>query len=199
MMLPLATTAMAKGKEDRETREKAAKKACLLGHVEKGSEILADLYVETNDATYIYNQGRCFEQNGKGDQALLRFKEYQRKVRNLSPADQDALRKKIEDLEVATGQHPLPPPAPAPVPLPAAPSSLTSVAPPAPAEPSDPLNLTQVAPPVEPEPSPPIYKRWWFWGGIGAVVVGGVVTSVLLARKSAPASPPCDGTSPCVP
>ena len=59
-----------------ESKERAAKKACLLGEVDKGAEILADLYVDTNDATYIYNQGRCFEQNGKNDQAVLRFKEY---------------------------------------------------------------------------------------------------------------------------
>ena len=28
----------------------------------------------------------------------------------------------------------------------------------------------------------PIYKQWWFWTGIGAVVVGGIVTTVLLTQ-----------------
>ena len=34
-----------------ESKERAAKKACLVGDVDKGAEILADLYVDTNDAT----------------------------------------------------------------------------------------------------------------------------------------------------
>jgi len=33
---------------DLESRERAAKKACLLGDVDKGAEILADLYVDTD-------------------------------------------------------------------------------------------------------------------------------------------------------
>jgi hypothetical protein len=191
---------MAKGKDTLETRAKAAKKACLLGDVEKGSEILADLYVETNDPTYVYNQGRCLEQNGRNDQALLRFKEYQRKAQGLSPADLDALRKKIEDLEAASARHPSASPAAAalPAPPPVAPSSLAAAAPPAPASAAQPLGITRAAPPPEPEPSTPVYKRWWFWTGVGAVVVGGVVTGVLLTRKSAPSSPPCDGLGPCI-
>jgi hypothetical protein len=32
----------------------------------------------------------------------------------------------------------------------------------------------------------PLTARWWFWGGIGAVVAGGVVLSVaLLTERSA--------------
>jgi hypothetical protein len=44
-------------------QERAARKACLLGDVRKGTEILADLYLDTKNPTHIYNQGRCFEQN----------------------------------------------------------------------------------------------------------------------------------------
>ena len=52
----------------------------MLGDSKKGVEILADLYLNTNDPNYIYNQGRCFEQNGENEKAILRFQEYQRKV-----------------------------------------------------------------------------------------------------------------------
>jgi hypothetical protein len=196
----LPSGALAKGKEDQDTRAKAAKKACLLGDVEKGADILADLYVETNDPTFIYNQGRCFEQNGKNDQAVLRFKEYQRKAQGLSPADVDALRKKIEDLEATSAQRPSPPPPVIPAaPPPTVPASTATV--PAAVEPhaQDALGITRAEPPPEPEPAPPVYKRWWFWTGIGAVVAGGVVTGVLLTRKSAPSSPLCDGVGTCVP
>lgn len=38
-----------------------------------------------------------------------------------------------------------------------------------------------------PTRSRPIYKRWWFWTAIGAVVVGGAVTTgVLVSREAAP-------------
>ncbi len=193
--------APAKSREELNTLSKAAKKACLLGDVEKGAEILADLYVETNDPTFIYNQGRCFEQNGKNEQAVLRFKEYERKAQGLSRADLDALRKKIETLEATSAQRPSPPPGDPASPPPTAASAPPPAAVPEPAEPhaTDTLGITQAGPPPEPEPSPPLYKKWWFWTGVGAVVAGGVVTGVLLSRKSAPSSPPCDGAAACVP
>jgi hypothetical protein len=40
--------------------------------------------------------------------------------------------------------------------------------------------------------SPRFYKTWWFWTGVGAVVVAGTVTAILLARGSNGA---CDGES----
>jgi hypothetical protein len=81
---------------------------------------------------------------------------------------------------------PGPPPAEAP---PAAPVVVPSPSPPPPpsaapavesAAPSVPL-LTETAPPPEPSHRP-IWKRWWFWTGVGAVVAGGVVAAILLSR-----------------
>jgi hypothetical protein len=57
---------------NRGIKDRTAKKACLLGDYKKGIEILANLYLDTNDPTYIYNQGRCLEQNGQNAQAFLR-------------------------------------------------------------------------------------------------------------------------------
>lgn len=36
------------------------------------------------------------------------------------------------------------------------------------------------------EPPPPITKRWWFWAGIGAVVLGGIVAVGIAATSHAP-------------
>jgi tetratricopeptide (TPR) repeat protein len=56
--------------------------------------------------------------------------------------------------------------------------------PPAPPPPAPALALErQAPPPAEPHP---IYKRWWFWSGVGAVVAGGVVAAILLARPETP-------------
>jgi hypothetical protein len=60
-------------------REKAAKKACAAGDYKEGVEILAGLYVDTDDPTYVYNQGRCYQQNHQWRSAVDRFREYLRK------------------------------------------------------------------------------------------------------------------------
>jgi hypothetical protein len=52
-------------------------------------------------------------------------------------------------------------------------------------------NLTALpAAPAEMARSQPTYKKWWLWTGIGAVVVGGSVTALLLLRRS---NDPCGG------
>jgi hypothetical protein len=80
-MIPSWATARTKSRDSRrETQEKVAKKACITGDFRKGVDILADLYVETDDLTYVYNQGRCFEQNHMWQEALDRFREFERKA-----------------------------------------------------------------------------------------------------------------------
>ena len=194
--------------ETPEGKARAAKKACLLGEVDKGAEILADLYVDTNDATYIYNQGRCFEQNGKNAQAVLRFKEYLRKAKNLKPDEREATLKKIETLQGSTDKNETQAMSTSSSGSEVQPGSATTTKPPSTlADPpsvsvtpsSDPLGISQPSSTPDPEESPPVYKRWWFWTGLGAMVVGGVVTGVLLSRQWAPQSPACDGVGTCVP
>jgi tetratricopeptide (TPR) repeat protein len=74
LLLAPATQVWAKSKA--ENPEKAAKKACAAGDYAKGVEILADLYVQTNDATYIFNQARCYEQAHQWTRAIDRFREF---------------------------------------------------------------------------------------------------------------------------
>src|SRR6185437_1046302 len=85
--------------QDRDARELEAKKACLGGHADRGIELLADLYAETNDPTYIYNQGRCFEQNGRVSEAVTRFREYLRKAPTAPPDERAQLESHIAQLE----------------------------------------------------------------------------------------------------
>ena len=179
----------------RESQERAARKACLLGDVGKGTEILADLYLDTKNPTHIYNQGRCFEQNGQNEQAVLRFREYLRKAENLPAAEVDAVEKKIKDLEEKVrGAAPAGGPASAGSPAAAVPLPSSAAAMPSP----DPLQISQPPPPVQ--ESAPVYKRWWFWSGVGVVVAGGVVAAVLLSTRSGAAhSPPCTTGVTCVP
>ena len=83
----------------RQAQERAAKKACLAGDPAKGVEILAELYVDTNDITYIFNQGRCFEQNRKYEDAIGRFREYLVKGEKLTASEKAVAQTRIDACE----------------------------------------------------------------------------------------------------
>ena len=36
---------------------------------------------------------------------------------------------------------------------------------------------------TQPTEATPLYKRWWLWTGVGAVVAGAVVTSILVTTQ----------------
>jgi tetratricopeptide (TPR) repeat protein len=84
---------------DRKVQERAAMKACLTGDANTGTEILADLYIESKDPVYIYNQGRCFEQSNRYDEAIARFREYLRKATTASEKEKADAEKHIADCE----------------------------------------------------------------------------------------------------
>lgn len=50
------------------------------------------------------------------------------------------------------------------------------------------LDLTS-RPVLEVQDSPPIYTTWWFWTGVGAVVVAGTVTAVVLSSGGGTKNP----------
>ena len=133
LFLSLSSPALA---AKRPAKIKDAQKACLTGDYRKGLELLADLFVETKDPNYIYNQGRCLEQNHRWSDAIDRFREYLRKGKNLTAADETDAAKHIADCEgyLEKDQHkhepaPVAAPAPAPVPPPPAPPEPARAAP----------------------------------------------------------------------
>src|SRR5689334_6176634 len=69
-----------------EARGIEARKACLTGDYQKGTSILAELFADTSDPTYIYNGARCYQQNSRPAEAINLFREYLRVAKNL-PAD----------------------------------------------------------------------------------------------------------------
>jgi tetratricopeptide (TPR) repeat protein len=83
----------------RESKERTAKKACLSGDFARGVSILSDLYVDTNDPIYIFNQGRCFEQSGRYEDAIIRFREYLRKNQDAGKAIDQSAERHIADCE----------------------------------------------------------------------------------------------------
>jgi hypothetical protein len=136
----IACLSHARAANDVKTEAKAAKKACATGDFRKGAEILAGLYVDTDDPTYIYNQGRCYEQNHQWTSAIDRFREYLRNSKGLSATDKAEVEKHIADCEsFLDKQEPRSAPPPlafppvvasvAPAPPPPAPATITVLAP----------------------------------------------------------------------
>ena len=183
-----------------EDLDKQAQKACLSGDYLKGVSILTDLYLETEDATYLYNQGRCYEQNVRYVEAAERFREYLRKAKRLSKRDREEAYQHIAECDVAIAKTRVaeaPPPPPPPPPPPEDPT------PPPPAPKQDVVVLQE--PPPPPPPPAPEARPWqrtakWVAAGAAVAFLGvGVVEHVRYYGKnkdfnddsSCPAGPGC--------
>ena len=102
-----------------DTKERAARTACLAGDFAKGVALLSELFVATMDPAYIYNQGRCFEQNRRYEDAIARFQEYLRAGKRLGKDEKADAQKHIVDCKELLASQPSQPPVAAPAPQPA--------------------------------------------------------------------------------
>ena len=118
-----------------DAKERMARTACLAGDYTKGVALLAELFVATTDPTYVYNQGRCFEQNRRYEDAIARFQEYLRIGKRLGKEAKNDAQKHISDCKALLAEQPgqpssttapplAPPPAPTfqPAPTPSPPA-----------------------------------------------------------------------------
>jgi hypothetical protein len=178
-------SSVASAKDGSKATVKAAKKACAAGDFRTGVDILAGLYVETNEATHIFNQGRCYEQNHQWQSAIDRFREYLRNATNMSPEDRAASEKHIAECRRYLAEE-APPPAPAGPVEPAVPAAAVAV-PPAPAQPplSPPAEavVQGLARPTEGESRPGSGMRTagLLLGGAGVVAL---TTAIILNLKA---------------
>jgi hypothetical protein len=114
----------------RDPREVEAQKDCLSGRLQQGIDALVELYVETKDANYIYNQARCYEQNNRPDEAISRFEEFVRRATDLTPEEKADVQRHLRECEQMKRRLAAAPSAPPPA-VPATPT-VTSRAPPPP-------------------------------------------------------------------
>jgi hypothetical protein len=111
MMLALSlgtVSATASGREatSRSAQERSARKACLSGDYNKGVDLLSELFVATQDPVYLYNQGRCFEQNRRYEDAIARFHEYLTVGgKNVKASDKAAAEQHIADCKGMAAQE----------------------------------------------------------------------------------------------
>jgi hypothetical protein len=164
-------------------------------------------YRMVQDPVMLFNIAQCHFFLGQNEEALGFYRNFLR--RSPDAPNRATVERKIQDLErkVAAAPRPNPalaspaPPAAgspgsvAPAPVVSPPSSTATTPPPvttavppsivasagAPTAPAA-IDLS-TSPPAEPAANPPIWKRWWFWTGVGAVVAVGVVAGVAVARR----------------
>jgi hypothetical protein len=176
------------GHRSREQREARARTACAAGRVDEGVEMLARLLTEFRHPNYIFNQARCYQQNGLLEQALTRFQEYLRVAADVSAEERARAERYADEVsaQLSARQAQASPPAvekPAPEPTP--------VVEPPPAE----VRVVAAPPPAPPPPSPR-FRNTAIVLGVVAVVAsaGGVAASLRIqslqrsVESAAPAS-----------
>jgi hypothetical protein len=164
-------------------------------------EQFKNAFLAVEDPVFLYNIAQCHRLLGESAEAARFYRRYIEAAP--SGSERTRAEKWIAELESAPGTapapvSPAPRPSPPPVTPPAGASPPMAAASPPPAspqlmgsgpslepppvagEPAPGLNLT-APPPADTEPRP-IYKKWWFWAGVGAVVVVGGVVAAAAAK-----------------
>jgi hypothetical protein len=160
-------------------------------------EQFKNAFLEIEDPVFLYNIAQCHRLLGENTEAVRFYRRYVEAAPGA--AERQRAQKWIAELEgkaPAIAAAPTPPaasPAPAPLspPLAVAPTETSPppVSPPPPAPMLEPRPVTGepaaavsfTSPPPPPGDSP-VYKRWWFWAGVGAVVLVGTVSAVAATR-----------------
>jgi tetratricopeptide (TPR) repeat protein len=170
--------------KSKDKREIKAREAFAEGRYQDALDLFAKLYADKLHPTYLRNIGRCYQNLQQPDKAANAFRDYLRQGKDISAAEakevegyiaeMEALKKKQDDGQVASpASSPRPTP---PIPVPAAPPVEASHG-----STSEAVNLSEGPAAPSPEPSPPVYKRGWFWGVVGAVVLAGVAGGLYAA------------------
>jgi hypothetical protein len=99
LLLLSGPAALAEPRPSRAEREASARIACATGHPDEGSAILAALYAEYGHRNYVYNQARCYQQNGRETEAVNRFREYLRLASDAPAEERARIDGYLRDLE----------------------------------------------------------------------------------------------------
>ena len=186
--------------------ELKAREAFAAGRYEDALNLFAKLYAETLHPVYLRNIGRCHQKLKQPDQAIDKFNEYLAKEKKVSADERKEIEgyiKEMQALKDEQAQKNAPPPPPPPVtPInPNPPPPTYTGNPPAPTytgpPPGNTASGTLIAQPGPREEETPVYKKWWFWTGIGAVVAGGVAVAYFATRTKT-TMPPCTATDGCM-
>ena len=193
--LPLVgQAAVAAGLDKRgEADAKEATQLFKQGRYGEAAPIYAKLSVDYPDMeVFERNLGACFYHLRKPEPALSNLRHYVGRKKNIGAEDKATVERWIDEMEKLRAQNEAGSVSPEP------PMLLTG-----PEQPASTKRAESVGPSARPgdtenkpaglalssesgssgleETGSPIYKKWWFWTGVGAVVAAGVVTAVALS------------------
>jgi hypothetical protein len=187
-------TALAAGLDKK--GEADAKKATQLfkeGHYEEAAPIYAKLSVDYPDMdVFERNLGACFYHLRQPEPALSNLRHYLGRKKNIGVEDKATVERWIDEMEKLRAQNEAAIVLPQP--------SLTQAKQPTETKAAESPGRDLATKPKDTENKPsgldlsdksresdttetgsPYYKKWWFWGAVGAVVTAGVVTAVALS------------------
>jgi hypothetical protein len=200
LVAALSAPARAEGEPPKGGDEKEARRlfqqAELSFNVGKFAEALTD-YQAAYEAKplpgFLFNIAQCYRNMGDYERARFFFRRYmtleprspnRRRVEALIDEMSRKLDEKAAAAPVAppspTAEADARPPTEAPVSSP--PPVEAQPVPVAPAPPALETPAPSIVVVAEPPPAHPVWKRWWFWTGVGAVVAGGAVAAFFLTR-----------------
>jgi hypothetical protein len=172
-------------------KEMAARKAFAAGDWDKALDLYSDLYAETLHPVYLRNIGRIHQKKRDPARAIDAFQDYLAKSKTVSPEERQEVEGYIKEMEAlrdevakqaakdqrdqsdreraAAAVHP-------PEAQPAPPRE-------SPLFPPQPVVASHASPAVADSAEPPLYKKWWLWTAVAALVAGGVAAAVLVNRS----------------
>ena len=177
-----------------------------LGEFPRAIEQFKKAYELSARPGLLFNIAQAHRLNGNFKQALFFYESFLRgqpDAKNRAEVD----RRIIEMREAVARADAQQPPTPSPTPSPSAspePSPLPSPSPaaspvpvPGPDDVAAHSQDGQLGAPAETVPTPrdssrPIYKKWWFWAGVGAVAVGAAATIILVSSGDGSGAPDTD-------
>jgi hypothetical protein len=87
---------------DDEALADRAHEACRSGRVDEGVRLLRDYLARTDDPNAVFNIARCYQQNGRREQAVAAFHEYLHRVPRLALAERAEVEGHLRALESTT-------------------------------------------------------------------------------------------------
>jgi hypothetical protein len=186
--------------------ELKAREAFAAGRYDEALDQFAKLYAQTLHPVYLRNIGRCHQKMRQPEKAIDKFREYLAKEKKISSDERkeiDGYIKEMEALRDEQAKQATPPPINPNPPPPVTPINQQQPPPPnyyypPPPPPTTTTSATLVSQPPPPQEDQPIYKKWWFWTGIGVAAVAiGVVTYVAVSSGGT-TRPPCTASDGCM-
>jgi len=160
--------------DDGTSRDVEARDLFVAGRYVQALDVYQDLYARTRHPTYLRNIGRCHQMLRRPEPAITHFRAYLRDAADLAPQERAEIEGYIGEMQRLRAVQ------------------AASAPPPPSAEPA--AGNLRAAP--DRGERPPLTRRWWFWTGLGALVVGGVITAVALSGSSSH-RPACPSDTVC--